>query len=86
MFDDRKHEDLLRGYNLGVGLLRCADFQFFARIPLLTPSGPPSPRGNVINLSPQLLRAFYILGKFGCFMPLCSWGSPIRAHRDNGIV
>ena len=48
MLDDWKCEDLLLDYNLGVGLLRCADFQFFARIPLPTPSGPPSPPGEGI--------------------------------------
>ena len=56
----------------------------FQRVKKSTFKAPPG--GNVINLSPQLLRAFYILGKFGCFMPLCSWGSPIRAHWDNGIA
>lgn len=59
MLDDWKCKDLLRGCNLGVGLLHCADFRFFARIPLPTPSGPPSPRGNGF-FPPRLRRAFYV--------------------------
>ena len=57
--DELKPEDLLRVTmtDLGVGLLYCADFQFFARIPLPTRYAATLPPGEGIFTAPLGRRA-----------------------------